>query len=62
MKFRFLLIVTGRIVLPTDKVLIPLANLAMIQYSFDFILFFSIDKIRWRVGKAWPVDVGLSEW
>ena len=42
--------------------MISSTDFVMIQNSFDFVLFFSIDKVRRWVRKAWPMDVGLSEW
>ena len=49
------------VVLISDKVLISLASFLVFKNSFDFIFFFSIDKISWWVSKAWSVDISGIE-
>jgi len=55
-------VISGWIVFPLDKVLIPSTDLAVIKYHLNFIFFFTINKVRRWVGEAWSVDIGLSEW
>ena len=50
-------VVARRVSLPLDQVVpfVAFPFLLHVYDLFDFIFFFTFNKVRWRLGKVWPM-------